>query len=343
MSPTIHDLRSTLEAVADERAAIGVDRLDGVRRHVRRRRTARAGVSALTAAVVVGGAVSALGSLQRHPSLKPPASSTSHALPDYQYGGRLAGTLALTGRAGEVRSITITPTNWDLTFVGNCDQTPAAEPQLELSINGHAFMWGGVCGGASSGGELNPAQKWRGLGVQLGKPSTVTLRVTGAKPESGSSSPIGSTHAVSGRTSVRVGIYQGVPWAQYPFPERPDVVRRPVEASGPLNGPRLGGQVRVPMPATGSSQTTIAYHRDLIVQGLAWAPGQVDVLVNGRVINRSSTWTYDPTGWEVGLSPDVLTQAKVPVPREGDPITVRFQATRFLDPAVEIRLGQRRS
>ena len=81
----------------------------------------------------------------------------------------------------------------------------------------------------------------------------------------------------------------------YPFPPRPAVLQKPL-LDGLLDIPP-GSQVVVGQGTPGApngpfTSPTVRLTRTLVIDSRAVEPGEVDVLVNGRIVCQSMSWDY---------------------------------------------------
>lgn len=333
MSPTIEDLRSALAGAATTTPQPG--RLVAVRTAIARRRRVRAAGGAVALLAVAAGVFGLAGSLPSERA-EPPATGPTTGMATYRAGGRLIGAASLSGAIGQSRTFTIVPTGWGLAVADECTAPPDRGVYLAITVNGHPYS-SGSCGSSTRGTFEEDEKMWRPLGVRMGSPTTITVRVMARAeldPHPGMALDGGSAARAS------VGVYQDVPLDQYPMPVRPATVRRPAGLGGPgIHGPfSVKARVTMPQP-TGTWTRTLPYSQTLTLDAVTWAPGQLRFLVGGKVVDGLTSWTYDQNGGGLDLSPTNLQDAGVPVPREGEPITITVQAERFTDPAWQATIG----
>ena len=97
----------------------------------------------------------------------------------------------------------------------------------------------------------------------------------------------------------RIGVYQGVPVDQYPFPPRPAELLAVSLADFrfTLRGPTLLAVRGSSADPNQSVARTVTLTGALVIDGTAVEPGQVSVLVNGRQVFQSRTWDYSSQGF----------------------------------------------
>jgi|GEM_PF-3308819 len=315
---TEEDLRSILhEQVATVGAHRG--RLEQVHRRVGARRRRRAGLVAAfasTAVVVAVVASSTTGpttpTTQRRSA--PATIGAADTLPAYLRGGRLVASI--DERTPTAATLTFVPTSLDFGIVDGCswDNAPAGQrPAAQVTINGKPYEGSG-CGAEGEplgwGGDGDMARPGvdfaRQFGVQVGRPVLIRFGWDAGTVRPGS--------------RFRIGVYQGVPLDQYPFPPRPAklVPVSLVAGFGLGDATVLVVQGSTADPNQAVSRT-IQLPRSLEIVGNAVEPGQVSVLVNGRQVVQARTWDY--TSQSFGASFDLAALGLKPGQRAV--ITVR--------------------
>src|SRR5476651_895092 len=81
-------------------------------------------------------------------------------------------------------------------------------------------------GGMSGGGDPTMTTFWTALGVRLGHPEPIVVTVTTA------------AFAATPAPTMTVGVYQDVPFADYPLPSRPTRVQPPTDIGLAIGHPR---------------------------------------------------------------------------------------------------------
>ncbi|HEX8495869.1 MAG TPA: hypothetical protein VF661_01640 [Actinomycetales bacterium] len=337
MSPTVDDLRALARTDGADVPA-HPERLARLRRTVVRRRRARTAGGSLAVLAIAVGAFTLVGP-DAGRRAQPPATTrpTSTPLPEYREGGRLIAQTELTGRIGDTRSFSFTPSSWGLMAVPSCTAPAGRSVSVAVTVNGNAYLTGPCTTGTSTRGPFEQdARAWRPLGVEPGQRSAVSVTVIAGTDAGGAPYP----DADSAGATVRFGLYQDVPAGQYPLPERPAQVRRPDSDSTWNNGPPPATITEVTMPgANGTSSRTVPWAPTVALDLALRAPGRVRVLVDGEVVGGLASWGYEPRDGGVDLSPQALEAAGVRAPRAGDPITVTVEAEQFQDPGWRVSIG----
>jgi hypothetical protein len=333
-------------AAAPEVRVAAVRRLVVSRRRFRR----QVGAGVLVAALVAGVVVS-VEALQPQPHRAARAvdpvkvdSARPVTLPTYFNGGRLINATQVDlSRVGDT-SYLITPTRYGLDFAFRCPLLMSGSALFEIRIKGYLMLGstcigsdpgGGIGGrqvvaidgaaGVSGGGDPTMTTFWKALHVELGRPTPVVVTVTTA------------AFAATPPPMMTVGVYQDVPFADYPLPQRPNRVLPPNEIGLDLAHPQPvvtpGGT------ADGSWTVQLPYRRDLVVGGAITAPGQVRVRLNGALVGGADSWNYDGfSSLEVPLGPSL--PAGVRLPRAGQLVTITVTMSGFAAPDWKFELGQ---
>lgn len=339
MSVSLDQLRAALTESGNAPAFPVTDRMAGIQGHVAAQRRRRAGGYAAGIAAVAVVAVLATTSVVGQRRAEQPAAPRNpdvNGLPLYAHGGRQIGSARVPLHAGVNHMFTATPASYGLTVALGCTGSlPGDLPRaMTLRINGEDTVGtqGGECGDAvsgesvsASGGYLPAAQQryWSQAGVRLGQPVSIDLVVVGT-PSAGS--------------TARVGLYQDVPLADYPFPTRPATTQ--LDPDFGLNLTQTHEVVLPGRAATGSWSITLPYDARLELGGITTGPGRVEVLVAGRLVGGASTWTYSTAGFQVPIDPDALRLARLRVPSTGTPTTITVTVTRFTQRTWRLRVGR---
>ncbi len=100
---------------------------------------------------------------------------------------------------------------------------------------------------------------------------------------------------LSGKTprdaQLRVGVYAAVPLDQYVFPSAPAHLT-PVTRSN--SAPE--GKVLATLKAGGPTSVVVSPRMGLRFNTTTSEPGQLKILVNGKLVETASSWTYDESG-----------------------------------------------
>jgi hypothetical protein len=262
------------------------DRVTGHRR--RRLAVGTAGAVALAAAATVLALTwLPIGTDTTAPKPAPIVSGgQDQPLPEYLRGGRLIASKEATSARGI--TLTFTPTSLDFGFALSCKNADLATMQhtppsdfTYSTVNGHGSIGVGcgteftLDGEASFGrGEPNAHVLY---GANVGEPVTVRWH-------------FGDGGAHPG-TVWRIGVYQAVPIADYPFPSRPahllpltNELRYPPLAHLKLYSTRSSGL---------ATEASFPVHHGLTVRSEAVVPGALRLYVDGRLLSTSYSWTYD--------------------------------------------------
>lgn len=257
-------------------------------RTIRRRRQAAMGIGAiaLVAAAVLASPLSRTPEPVPQPIIEP---NEDGFLP-YVHGRELIGSASI--EPGEsTTAVTVTPTAFPLVVVMECD----GEPEIEVSVGDEPFH-GGTCG--PTGWSSHNEQGWADYGVRRGEPATFRLILESASSAQG---------------RVALGVYQDVPWDEYPFPPRPDVL--PELSPGPdFAAEHLTSDPRDP---NRHQEFVLEYEAFLLVME-AQTPGILRLRVNGVDSEPIYFWGY---GYHPELMPDIQPREErsglpVPVPHE---------------------------
>jgi hypothetical protein len=343
--PADHDGRPD---TAPEVRVAAVRRLVAARRRLRR----QVGASVLVAALVAGVVVS-VEALQPQPHRAARAvdpvkvdSTALVAIPTYYNGGRLINSTKVeVSRAGDT-SFVITPNDYGLDFAFRCPVLMSGSARFEIRVKGYLILGSGCigsdpgggiggpqvlaidgAGGVSGGGDPTMTTFWKALGVRLGRPAPIVVTVTTA------------AFAATPAPLMTVGVYQDVPFADYPLPSRPTRVLPPADIGLAIGHPQ---EVVTPGGAANGTWTVrVPYRSDLVVSGAISAPGQVRVRLDGAPLGGADSWDYDGLSLEVPLGPSL--PAGVAIPRAGQLVTITVTMSGFAAPDWKIELGQSNS
>ncbi len=337
----------------EQRAA---DRVIAVSRRVaaRHRTRQRVGAGALAVVLViavVGGAKAV--QQQRHPApraaqpVKVAEQPTARTVPTYYNGGRLLDSIKVDLSRTGTTTLPFTPTRWGLDFAYQCPTEMAGTAQFEIRVNGFVVLGsdcvgsdpGGGIGGpqvvaldGSSGdyGETNPAAQtfWSALGIKLGRPTTAVVTVTRAG------------FVASPPPAMTAVVYQDVPFADYPLPQRPARVRPPFDLLTPLN---RAERITLPDDAVNGTWTArLPYRKDLVVDGSVSGPGQIEIRVDGLLVGGFDSYDYNSgEGFTRTVGPPLLTLPHGRTfPKVGQTITLTISVQHFTGPDWALQLGE---
>jgi hypothetical protein len=338
---------------AAQRAA---DRFAAVVRRVSERRRLRRRVGAV-AAVVVAVCATAVVVKTLEPQAHPAASAHAPhrvaptpphaALPTYYDGGRMLQSVKVDLSHVASTTLAFTPTVWGLDFAFRCPVLMSGEARFEIRLKGHLILGTGCSGpdpdgvinvpgevsvDGSSGdyGSSNPSARtyWQALGIRIGQPARVVITVK--EPGFATSPP----------PALLVGVYQDVPFAEYPLPARPATVPPPEETGLPATHAH-----RITLPggsANGTWTLRLPYRPDLVVQGGVSGPGQIQVKVDGVLVSGYDSYDYQRGRWftaNVGPPWPPWPPGRKQ-PRAGQTITVTVTMSGFEGPDWRLELGR---
>ena len=335
MSISLDQLRSALTEHADATGPTVPDRLGGVRRLVAARRRRRAAIT--TGALVVMLVATAGVGLQarRSATPAPPAANPNpvvNGLPEYDAGGRQIGSAEVAVQLGTDPLFVATPTSYDLQFTATC--TSAGEgTTYVVVVNGHSGL-GSSCGAdditSNGSGLVGAAETWAPLGIHVGQPVRIGVRVTHRDP------------SARADATISVALYQRIPRSAYPYPKPPAHVQPPTIIAYPLTEPiavQLGESGAD--PSAGQRQHDDHHAVRQRPGGRGHLLGSRDwcaILVDGRLIGGYESWDYTPESWTVGLDPATLQDVGVH-PRAGESITFTVEFNGFAQPDWKVELG----
>ncbi|HVQ88247.1 MAG TPA: hypothetical protein VMT88_08695 [Actinomycetes bacterium] len=292
MTPTINDLRDVL-AHHDESARVPADlahRASRAGKLVQRRRVA---VGGCVAAVVLAAAAAILVPQLNQNSVAPaddtPNVTNADSLPEYMRGGQLLLQHLVTD--SKRLNFAFTPTSLTFGFAYSCQNrdlaegahsTPAPNVTAVMKINGQPYT-GTSCGlHLSTSGDSDMAMTgvdWAAeYGVKVGEPTTVEFGFNKFDRYDG--------------TRFRVGVYNGIPLRDYPFPEPPSQLKQ----LPPLG---VGGNVIITTSGNNGKDVSESTRLDhgLGVSLDTVAPGEVRLYVNDKLVATIRTWDYSEQGY----------------------------------------------
>lgn len=313
MSPTTSDLKNLFDEVSSGGPAVpGIaDRSASRGRAIRRRRTGVAVAGSTLAVALVVGAV-ALPTIVDRAIMTPPVdrpTSDSPRIPEYYEGGRLIGVTSATDPRGVELNFVVD--EMPFFFTAECAKTNPTKTVAWLAVDGHRVA-GAPCGAElpAAGSDSLAAMSGRVMrdewGIEPGDEVTATLRYPG-----------GTSHL---GTEWRLAAYEPVPVADYPFPDPP---------SGSLpDPPGFKGEPDARLWGNGNTDPdgwayTFRVKSGLQIKSVTIAPGELRILVDGKVVYRDESWDYDEVYQSAELS---LRRLGV---EPGEEITVTVEAERF--------------
>jgi hypothetical protein len=299
------DLSEVLRERADVPETSQDARLGGVRAKVKATKHRRAVAGAACVVLAFLGAVYAL--VPRPETTSEPAVPV-RSFPEYQDGARLIGQ-AWGGLPSTSLTVRFTPTSLPVKIVHECDGGKDERLMVSVTINGHPFTNGYTCGGTST--VLEPAA----VGIVVGQPSEVTLTLLGKQGEAVNGVP--SILAMPAEVTFGLGIGQGVPVADYPFPPRPRTLA-PLEPQYPEGFTKLTAD---PADPAARKETTFEWPGTIMVESRVNTPGRLQVLVNDVPVIDHTSWTYTVNGSQSAL-PDRWESSYGLNPAQGDLVRV---------------------
>lgn len=308
------------------------DRVASVHRRIQRRRQRLSAAVAGAAVVVVAVVTVSLTRLMPPHTATPAAGGTSTArlapdplptVPIYAGDGKLLAGAVLDGRASRTTSFTFRPTSWDLSLATQCQEPLPADVVVVTAVNGHLTGWGG-CGSAFGGTAGHPQSTWSGLGVRLGEDSHVTLTLASATDCSGCTPrPLPSAEPVG--TVLTGGMYQRVPFADYPLPAAPSSLEPLPSTSGARAGTSallVGDDATVTLPA--------AINGDRLTVTTV-SPGDVSVYLDGVLMGEFHSRGYTVQAFQLDLSAEYFDGSGLTV-RPGQQVSVKVTTADFSRP-----------
>jgi hypothetical protein len=295
-----------LKDVLEERSVDSADhvlhhmRLSGVRAKVVSRRRRRAATWATFAVVAIAGFTAAvvpgLRNANRPPATRTPAIHMIKGFSEYAAGARVVAAESATL---PTRQITVTAPFPALGFTifTRCTRVPdGVQLMEEITFNGRALT-SGTCGGAV--GPLN----WTQLGVEVGKPVTLVMTITGAKQFSADSK---TAVPLPDGAEFKLALGERIPFTDYPLPPRPTTLK-PFEDNLPAGCTQaLCPQTTIirsdPDAVSRPRTVTLTWRTLSSIDMVSQTPGLLHVKVNGVEVTVGEWWNYENAG--VGMFGD---------------------------------------
>jgi hypothetical protein len=269
------------------------------------------------------------------------------ALPTYYDGGRALHSVTVDLSREGSTTLAFTPTGWGLDFAYRCPVVMSGDARFEIRVKGNLILGTGCSGSDPNGvitvpGELsvdgssgdygnsNPSARtyWQALGIRIGQPARAVITVK--EPGFATTPP----------PSLLVGVYQDVPFAEYPLPARPTFVPPPEETGLPATHSH---QISLPGHAANGTWTLrLPYRPDLVVQGGVSGPGQIQVKIDGVLVSGYDSYDYQRGRWftaNVGPPWPPWPPGRKQ-PRVGQAITVSVTTSNFEAPDWRLELGR---
>jgi hypothetical protein len=312
------DERSTTDH-AEARAHVILDGVHGRLAIRRRRRQVIATSAAVVAVLAVGaGALAVTRSAGRTPT--PAASAavpTINGFPEYAQGARVIAASPPLARAATSVRLAFVPSTTGLVFFVRCD---GSDKGYEVSLNGRLMMSGSGCG---TSGTPDPAAV-RSYGVQVGKPSTVTVTFPSDPP-----------------ANFAVAVGEKVDVTRYVFPARPSALQPlDLETGNMKIGDDRGIEYRTtklvhadPAYPNRPVDLTFPWGTGVHLMLLSQTPGALTVSINGAAIAHGEWWDYGQTltdgGTDRDWSPTPPDRNGWPRPQRGAGTTLTVKPERM--------------
>ncbi|SCE79779.1 hypothetical protein GA0074695_1202 [Micromonospora viridifaciens] len=289
-----------LKQVLDERSGDPAEhvvhhlRLQGVRAKVVARRRRRVATWTACAIVAVAGVAAAAvvpglrADVTPTPADSPSPVRTIEGFPEYANGARVVA--AKSGALPQHRvELTFVPANLDLVVFTRCDGT--GELEQEVTVNGHDFVSGGCTGTFRPHG-------WDGLDVEVGKPATFVMTITGAQRPDDTG---GGSVAIPDTGTFGLAIGERIPFDHYPLPPRPSGTLDPLPETLPFGCTEVRCPDAViirsdPADPTRPVRRPLTWETMRGIDMVAQTPGLLHVRINGVEITTGEWWDYAMSG-----------------------------------------------
>ncbi len=236
--------------------------------------------------------------------LKPRADI--HFLP-YDGGGRLLKSATAPLSAGRVE-VTFTPSSLHLSSAEAC-QSAERGVYVRIHLAGQPKRhWGGSCSSASGGSSAAPSA-WRELGVEVGEPATLVMRVVG-------SGVTGQGPVPRGDGELGLAIYEAVPFEDYPLPSPPSSLA-PLRPDFQAVIERLDADPQDPLAPV---EAQLRLRRVMHLNTVSQTPGFLRVEVEGVRLTTCKFYDYEANSCGVAYVLDFLRERGL---RAGDVVRVR--------------------
>jgi hypothetical protein len=320
----------------------------------RHRRRQRVAVGALVV-LVAGASAAMVRVLAPQPHSTPRAAATvapvvpagSNApvtLPAYYDGGRVLQSTELDLSRAGTSTLPFTPTVLGLDFAFRCPVAMSGHSEFEVRVNGTLILSSGCSGSnpdadftnrgvvpvdGSSGdygiGNVAAHTFWQALGLRIGRPARAVITVREA------------AFATSPPPRLLVGVYQDVPFAEYPLPQRPASVPKPYDIGLPISHVQ---PVTVPyLQVNGTWTLRLPYRSDLVVQGGVSGPGEIQVAVDGTLVSGFESYDYQQGKWfTLNVGPPWPAGRREP--RPGQLVTISITMSHFVGHDWRLEFGR---
>lgn len=324
------DLKELMEDRSAHQPTASHLRLDQVKQKITTRRHRRIATGAVSAAVVlllIGG-YQLMPVRRAAPSPNPAAtpSPTATGFPEYDSGARLVASMTAP-MSDRTVSLTWTPTTLKFIYAEECTGIPPGiGVSTEWLVNGKFMVSSSGCGGS---GGFEPAG-WTSAGIEIGKPATITVNLTGAVL-------IGPTDAptsVPNTGTVGVAIYERVPFEDYGFPARPERLK-PLKANSGC--PHLNGAAHVvrsdPSDSLKPMSLQVEWRDHLVYYHQTQTPGLLHIAINGIQVKTAEWWNYlameHGWWWDTASATGFADHPGWVQPRQGELVTITVTPEHF--------------
>ena len=248
---------------------------------VRRRRAATAGAALAAVVAVVVATPTSVQVPQSIPesvgSSPTPTAKTIEGFPEYFEGARVVAA-ASASLPDTTATLTFVPKTLDLVAFTRCDP-PEVWASLVLPDGGYAV---GGCGR-----EWGDKEAWAASGIRVGEPTTLVLKAR-ATIRSENGRMMDGPLPASG--TIAVAIAERVPFEEYPLPPRPATL--PPLATAPIGTDVVTTVRNAPDDPLAPRTVEVAWEEILNFSAHLQTPGNLRVLVNGRLLMNCEKWTY---------------------------------------------------
>jgi hypothetical protein len=300
-------------------------RITGVIRKVRlaRRRRTAAGIAGVAAILAASPFVVSGGGQPVQPAATSTAIETVNGFPKYAAGGQLVATQ--TAPLDKSISLTITPTDLGLEFSDRCS---VADQGLEVEITMALAGGSKLMVGCNASGGAYASEDSRADHLTPGVPTSLTFSAKAYRVTTGSNGEqTGRTPVAVAAGTYSIGVWQKLPFDQYPLPPRPKTLPTLNIAQYGLGEGASVKTVRSD-PDNPLAQRTISFTMPACVKATtncnptaatSQTPGFLHIAVNGVAVNTAEFWDYSGGGSSFNIEPDM---PNAPHLRAGDLVTI---------------------
>lgn len=325
----VNDLAEMMRQRSDDDPVpvLAEGRIDGIKRKVQavRRRRIAASLAVVAAVVTVIPFTPHLvdGGKAGTPVAAPSTVNTINGLPEYADGGHLVATR--TAAFTQTISLTVTRTDFGLQFSNRCPVVqPSVQLEVTMTLRDGTHLLVGCSTGAMYSSDASLAHE-----IKPGVPTVLTFTAkayrvtTGPNGEQTSKTPVAAPPG-----AYSIGVYQKLPFDQYPLPPRPtklpalDVMPFGLgTGSGGIktvdsdpNDPLAPRTLSFTMP---ECPTTAANCNPAVAT--SQTPGFLLITINGVAASTAEFWDYSGGGWMLNIVPGM--NDKLPL-HAGERVTI---------------------